>query len=51
METNTGTPESMELTKKHWKTPVLHTRGVEETLGGATDGATEDSDYNPSAVS
>ena len=37
----------MDETKKPWKTPVLHTRGVEETLSGGLPHDTESSDYYP----
>ena len=39
-----GTPNTI---KRAWKTPVLHTRGVEETLSAAEFSDTETADYAP----
>jgi hypothetical protein len=39
------------LTKKRWKSPVLHSLDIEKTLSGATDFQYEDSDYNPQSPS
>ena len=37
----------MNETKKPWKSPVLHTRGVEETLSAQFEFEAETADYAP----
>lgn len=51
MERQIDTQETPEALKRQWKTPVLHTRSVEETLSGGAGGSTEDDLYSPGAIS
>jgi hypothetical protein len=39
--------ESTELPRRQWRTPVLHSRGVEETMGANENFVGEDSEYYP----
>ena len=41
------TSDTPDMIKQAWKTPVLHTRGVEETLSGVNPFYTETDGYYP----